>query len=680
MAKRVSSSQRQEFIQSLIRTTQKNKQLRASTRPILTMIDVGSGAANVSDRSFNAMRIGRPNAGVMTDFVTGTGNVLDRILRYKEYDLMAQTDPLCKSALDCWADNTCIPDPQTKNVVTVESSDEDLKEEAENFLYGVLEVNHNLRNHVRKMCQKGDHILVFNIDYFGEGVVEFVEARMQEIDRRDEVDPTTMMVNPRYYWKLGGIGTTTASGMSPVYGSTLYDQQNTKTIETVEMIHFCLDEETDFQPFGKSKLEAARYAWKQLRLMEDAMLTYRVVRAPERRIFRIEVGNLQDEQMRKYVDDVMAELRREPIVDPSTGDINLSYNVSNALEDFVFPQRQGHSSSIEQLPGGQNTDAINDVEYFRKKVANTLGIPIQILEFDSSNISARNFAKDDARFAASIGFLQHIIIKQLRKAVVIHLLAKGKENGWTVERVENFNLKMTNASAQDEIERMNLLEQKINSYNNAVGSIDNPGPMTREFALRYVMNFDDTQIAMIKAERLRDAREQYIFGQINQNGNFNKIFPETEEEIMNGGKANMQGGDFGGSFGGGGGGFPGGGGMNDFSGGENDFETDLGFDDGGGEFDDLTNDVTIGQGEGSEITSGTPAGGAASQGEQTPGVQTAGFDVSQRFRDRQQMVTNEFVTPPHIRATDGIVESVTQKKKNLITDVMKVMRKLNRKA
>ncbi|MEC8552719.1 MAG: portal protein, partial [Pseudomonadota bacterium] len=119
----------------------------------------------------------------------------------------------------------------------------------------------------------------------------------------------------------------------------------------------------------------------QLRMIEDAVVIYRIARAPERRIFYIDVGNLPKIKAEQYLRDVMARYRNKLVYDASTGEIRDDRNYMSMLEDFWLPRREGgRGTEITTLPGGQNLGEIQDIEYFQKKLYRSLNIPISRLE------------------------------------------------------------------------------------------------------------------------------------------------------------------------------------------------------------------------------------------------------------------------------------------------------------
>ena len=121
-------------------------------------------------------------------------------------------------------------------------------------------------------------------------------------------------------------------------------------LESFQVAHFRLLSDANFLPYGRSTLEAARKVWKQLTLMEDAMLIHRIMRAPEKRVFKFDIGNIPPAEVENYMQQVVNKMKKTPVIDNQTGDYNLKYNMQNITEDFFIPVRGGDSgTSIDTL-------------------------------------------------------------------------------------------------------------------------------------------------------------------------------------------------------------------------------------------------------------------------------------------------------------------------------------------
>ena len=212
-------------------------------------------------------------------------------------------------------------------------------------------------------------------------------------------------------------------------------------------------------PYGTSVLEPARRIWRQLTLLEDAMMAYRIVRSPERRVFKIDVGNLPPEEIEQYMQKVMTQMKRNQVVDVDSGRVDLRYNPLSVDEDYFIPVRQGSSSSIETLAGGQYTGDIDDVKYLRDKLFAALKIPASYLSrAEGAEEDKATLAQKDIRFARTIQRLQRVIISELEKIGIIHLFTLGYRG----DDLISFKVSLNNPSKIAELQELiRALEDKV---------------------------------------------------------------------------------------------------------------------------------------------------------------------------------------------------------------------------
>ena len=173
----------------------------------------------------------------------------------------------------------------------------------------------------------------------------------------------------------------------------------------------------------------------QLRMIEDATVIYRIARAPERRIFKIDVGNLPKQKAEQYLRDVMARYRNKLVYDASTGEIRDDRNYMSMLEDFWLPSREGgRGTDITTLPGGQNLGEINDIEYFRSKLYRSLNVPVSRLESNSGfNMGrASEITRDELKFTKFVQRLRKKFTELFNDILRTQLVLKGiiNEEDW----------------------------------------------------------------------------------------------------------------------------------------------------------------------------------------------------------------------------------------------------------
>ena len=357
---------------------------------------------------------------------------------FLDYDAM-DNDPIIASALDIYADE-CTTKNEYGDVLTIRSQNQEVKEVLHNLFYDILNVEFNLWPWARNLCKYGDLFLVLEI-VEGEGVVNIHPQSVYHVTRTEgPYDPN------RVNKKEPGIKFT----IDPDYlGKHEYDNY--------EMAHFRLYSDTNYLPYGKSMIENARRLWKQITLMEDAMMIHRIMRAPEKRIFKIDIGNIPPQEVDNYMQKIINKIKKTPFVDQNTGDYNLKYNMMNITEDFFMPVRGGDSgTSIETLNGLQYA-AIEDLDYLKNKMFAALKIPKAFLGYDENVTGKATLAAEDVRFARTVERIQRVMISELTQVAMVHLIA----NGFKGMDITDFQLELTNPSTIYEQEKINLWAEKV---------------------------------------------------------------------------------------------------------------------------------------------------------------------------------------------------------------------------
>jgi len=272
---------------------------------------------------------------------------------------------------------------------------------------------------------------------------------------------------------------------------------------TWEIAHFRLLGDDRKLPYGTSMLEKARRIWKQLLLSEDAMMIYRVSRAPERRVFKVFVGNMDDKDVEPYVQRVANKFKRDTVVDNKTGNVDLRYNQMAVDQDYFIPVRDPNAPNpIDTLPGAQNLSEIADIEYIQKKLLTALRVPKAFLGFEETVGDGKNLALQDIRFARTINKIQKSMIQELNKIAIIHLYVLGFE-----DELSNFTLSLTNPSTQADLLKVENWQQKIQLYKDAVADPGNGiQPVSSSWAKKHILGFSDEEIKLdIQQQRIEKA-------------------------------------------------------------------------------------------------------------------------------------------------------------------------------
>jgi len=362
--------------------------------------------------------------------------------------------------------------------------------------------------------------------------------------------------------------------------------------ESWQIAHFRLLGDDRRLPYGTSVLEKSRRIWKQLLLSEDAMLVYRVTRAPERRVYKIYVGNIDDEDVQPYVNEIANRFKRSNVIDPQTGQVDLKYNQLANDQDFFIPVRDENAPNpIDTLPGASNLDQIADIEYLQRKLFTALRVPKSFLGFDDPQGDGKNLALMDVRFARTINRIQQALLQELNKIAIIHLVLLGFEDD-----LNSFTITMNNPSTQAEMLRIEHLQSKFAAVQAAVVDAGNGfGIMSMTRAKRDILGWSDAEIKQdLLEQRMEKAAAAELANTasvIKNTGFFDKVdkLYGDMEIAKKGGQSGEEDGGAGGPAGGGGGGF-GGGGM-----GGDDIDFGDEEDDAGGE--DLGDDIGGGFGD-----------------------------------------------------------------------------------
>lgn len=357
-----------------------------------------------------------------------------RLQLFRDYDIM-DNDAIIASALDIYADEVTVKSENGESLI-IESPNEQIREILHNLFYDVLNIEFNLWPWVRNMCKYGDHFLYLEIAE-KYGIINVMPLPVYETVRIEGDNPE----NPyEVYFNL--VGTTSALDR----------------FENYEIAHFRLLSDSNFLPYGKAMIEPGRRTWKQLVLMEDAMLVHRLVRAPDRRIFRVDIGNIPPQEVDAFMTKMMDKVNKTPLIDPTSGDYNLKFNIMNMLEDFYLPVRGGDSGTQIETLNGLAFTATEDIEYLRNKMMGSLKIPRAFLGYEEMLQGKATLAAEDVRFARTIERIQRITVSELTKIAIIHLYAQG----YTDEELINFELTLTNPSTIYEQEKIALWQEKVN--------------------------------------------------------------------------------------------------------------------------------------------------------------------------------------------------------------------------
>ena len=425
----------------------------------------------------------KSNVSLALNGVTGLNNIK---LMYRDADLM-DAYPEIGAALDILSDEACIAKDSTGAVVNVYSKSERVKSILEDLFVNRLNIQLTAQMVIRAMCKYGNQFMLLDIDH-KKGVKGWKQLPVFQVERIENG-----IVNP-----YGGGGMSAAvNGKNPenVDMSTQFvwvDGNNSQVpFRNWQVAHFRLLSNSIYLPYGCSYLNAARRHWRALSLMEDMMLIYRLERSIERRVYKIFVGSIDDADVQGYVEQVANELKRTPIVDPLTGQLDLRKNILGVADDLFIPVRTENAPTpIDTLPAAQNMTAIDDIKFMQNKVLAALRIPKSFLNFEETAGDGKNLSLMDIRFTRAINRIQQAFLMELTKVASIHLYLLGFDDELT-----NFTLTMNNPSTQAEQLEIENMQKKIDAVRDAVADPGNGLPvMSQMRALKEIMKWSEKDI------------------------------------------------------------------------------------------------------------------------------------------------------------------------------------------
>ena len=367
-----------------------------------------------------------------------------RIDLFRDYDSM-DMDPILSSALDIYADE-CTAKNEQGNILKIHHPDDNVKQILENLFYDIMNIEFTLWPWTRNLVKYGDLFLQLEMAE-GLGIINVIPMSVYETSRVEGFD----IENPQRVKFVYSPFMNPNSGYSPANAG------NKKEYENYEVAHFRLNSDANFLPYGKSMIEGGRRVWKQLSLMEDAMLIHRVMRAPEKRIFKVDVGNIPPNEVDNYMQKIINSSKKVPFVDERTGEYNLKYNIQNLIEDYYMPVRgSDNGTSIDTLKGLEY-NMIDDINYLKNKLMSSLKIPKAFLGYEEDINGKATLAAQDVRFAKTIERIQRVLISELTKIAIVHLYSQGIED----DSLTDFSLELTIPSKIYEQEKVELYTSKV---------------------------------------------------------------------------------------------------------------------------------------------------------------------------------------------------------------------------
>ena len=459
--------------------------------------------------------------------------------------IFSHNTPEISASLDIYSEESTTMSEKGE-ILTVFSESKRIKSILDDLFQNVLDINTNLQMWARGMCKYGDDFVYLKIDP-QRGIVGCQQLPNIEIERIEGMSATNPVVSTndkknttrelRFGWK-----------------------NKDMEFQAWEIAHFRILGDDRKLPYGTSMLDKIRRIWKQLLLAEDAMLIYRTSRAPERRVFKVFVGNMDDKDIEPYVQRIANKFKRDQVVDQRNGQVDMRYNQMSVDQDFFVPMRDmSQGNPIETLPGAQNLGEIADIEYIQKKLLAALRIPKAFLGFEEVVGDGKNLALMDIRFARTINKIQKSLVQELNKVALIHLYLLGLE-----DELHNFSLALTNPSSQSDLLKIEQWKEKVQLYKDVTSDQSNMGilPMSHTRAKKTILGMSDNEVLLdLQQQRLERAMGMELQSTqmiIRRSGVFDEVdkkygIPEVERQKLEA-AAGGQPPEMGGAPGGGGGG------------------------------------------------------------------------------------------------------------------------------
>ena len=411
-----------------------------------------------------------------------------RLSSQYDYESMEYTTEI-SAALDIYAEEATTTN-EDGFILQIYSESKRIKSVLADLFNNSLDINTNLPMWTRNTCKYGDNFVYLKLDP-EKGVVGVQQLPTIEIERHEvgvtakiSVDITKELDKDKkalhFTWK-----------------------NKNMEFQSWEIAHFRLLGDDRKLPYGTSMLEKARRIWKQLLLCEDAMLIYRTSRAPERKLFKVFVGNMNDDDVEAYVQRVANKFKREQVVDSKTGNVDMRFNQMAVDQDYFIPVRDPAAPDpITTLPGATNLSEIADIEYIQKKLLTALRVPKAFLGFEEVVGDGKNLSLQDIRFARTINRIQKSMIQELNKIAIVHLFLLGFE-----DELQNFTLGLTNPSTQADLLKIDVWKEKVLLYKDLVSDPGNGiQPVSSTWAKKHIFGFSDEEIRLdLQQQRIERA-------------------------------------------------------------------------------------------------------------------------------------------------------------------------------
>lgn len=431
---------------------------------------------------------------------------------FDEYRRMDSTFPIIHSALDIYAEELLHKDTDG-NIFSIKTDNLDVKKELEELFFKVLNMNSEGYKIARGMCKFGN-AYYYLITRPKDGVTGLTNLPPEGIIREQMFDPNNLEAY-RFMWQNGG-----GAGM----------------FEPWELVHWKNGEDIEVYPYGVSILRSVVETWRRVVLMREALVIYRLNKAPQRFLFMIDTTGLGSDDSLRFVDQMKKSLEKKPLVNPNTGEIDFKWNPLSVSENLYIPTFEGSQNEVRVLDGASNLDAIEDYKIVKDDIYTGLKIPKSFLTAEADLSNKASLVEEDIRFAKTIQRIQSDFAEGLVHVAIVHLYLKG----YSQSEIESFVIEMNTPSLASEKRRNDIVAQRIEIAKGA-WDYNNPGLnlMSYKQVCSDILKFTDAEIQQSIKSQFAEKKLFWRLSKIYAEGTYqepeNEVL-QSELKKMNGGK------------------------------------------------------------------------------------------------------------------------------------------------
>ena len=416
---------------------------------------------------------------------------MNRRRRYREYEEMDEY-PEIGAAFDIYADDASQRGARNEKW-TIKSENDLIVDELTN-LFEKIKLDKFLWDIIRNTVKYGDCFIELILD---------VERPKEGLKKIKILNPNWILRVENEFGYLKKFLQEIPNNETFSYGQESVNATPLKyiTLDKNQIVHFRLHtSDPIFYPYGKSIAALCHRIFRSLKMMEDAMMIYRLTRAPERRMFYVDTGNLPTSKAEMYIERLKEKFKKEKFYNSEKGTVDARFNPMSMDEDYFIPTRNGKGTKIETLPGATNLGEIEDVRYYRDKLLAALKIPKDyIVEKDQSPERKANLSQLDVKFARTVHRVQINIEAGLENLAKRHLQLKG----FPAALIKKLRIQLPEPSDMSSKRKLDIDEQKTR----VIQAVQQLGLFSKEEIYKEYYDLSDEEIRRMKAEVEKDQED-----------------------------------------------------------------------------------------------------------------------------------------------------------------------------